>query len=228
MKALIVIGCILLVLFLLGRIRVGAAVAYSEAGVFLRIKAGPAWLQILPSKKEKKDKPPKEKKKKEKPPEGTEGEQPKKKGSIRDTVSLALRFVPLLGEAAGRFKRRLRIDLLKLHITWGAADPASAAQGFGAGNAAMGILWPAFARNFQVKDYDLHVGVDFERKTPAIDARAQLTVTIGQIFSLGVILAFKALKIYLGYRRDTKDKRETRRQEEKQGQEQMKQKAVQA
>ena len=75
-------------------------------------------------------------------------------------------------------------------------------MGFGAGNAALGMLWPIFEHNFRVKKHDLRVDVDFARKTPALTARAQATLTIGQILSLGLRLGVKALKIYLGVRRE--------------------------
>ena len=200
MTALIVLGCILLMLFLLGQIRVGAAVDYSENGLFVKLKAGPVRIQLLPAK-ERKMKTEKKPKPASKHP-AEEGAKAESKRSVKDTLSLALRFVPLLGEAAGRLVRKIRIDHLTLHVIWGSADPASAAMGFGAANAALGILWPIFEHNFHVKKHDLRVDVDFERKTPTLTAQAQATLTIGQIVSLGLRLGFKALKIYLGVRRE--------------------------
>lgn len=200
MTALIVIGCILLALWLIGQLRVGAAVSYSESGLFLKIKAGPFRIQILPAKEPKKKKEKQPKPDKKHPVE--EGATAASKRNIKDTLSLALRFVPLLGEAVGRFKRRIRIDRLFLHVIWGASNPASAAMGYGAGNAALGILWPVFEHNFKVKDRDLRVDVDFERNHPEFVADAQATLTIGQGMSLAVILGIKALKIFLGYRRE--------------------------
>ena len=197
MTALIVLGCILLVLILIGQIRVGAAVDYSETGLFVKIKAGPIRIQVLPAKEKKK----KEKKPKTRHP-AEEGAKATPQKNVKDTLSLALRFVPLLGEAAGKLVRKIRIDFLKLYVIWGSADPASAAMGFGAGNAALGMLWPIFEHNFHVKKHDLRVDVDFERKTPALTAQTQATLTIGQMFSLGLLLGVKALKIYLGVRRE--------------------------
>lgn len=201
MKALIIIGCVLLALLLLGQIRVGASVNYSESGLFVKIKAGLFWLQLVPRKKDGVAKEKKEKREQKKQStEETIDTAPKRKW--KDTLDLAMRFVPLLGDAAGKLKRKIRIDRLFLHVVWGASDPASAAMGFGAGNAAMGILWPALEHNFKVKTHDLRVDVDFDRKKPAFDADAQVTLTIGQIFSLSIILGLKALKIFLGYRRE--------------------------
>lgn len=200
MTALIVLGCILLALVLLGQIRVGAAVNYSEAGLFLKVKAGPVRIQVLPAKERSKKRGKKPKPASKHPAQ--EGAKAQKTRSIKDTLSLALRFVPLLGEAAGKLLRKIRIDYLNLHVIWGSADPASAAMGFGAGNAALGILWPILEHNFHVKKHDLRVNVDFERKTPALCAQVQATLTVGQIVSLGLRLGVKALKIFLGVRRE--------------------------
>lgn len=200
MTVLIVIGCILLALFLIGQLRVGAAVAYSQAGLFVKIKAGPVRIQILPAKERKKKKEKKQKPVSRHPAE--EGAKPAPQSGKKNTLSLALRLLPLVAEAAGQLVRKIRIDRLRLHVIWGAADPAAAAQGFGAGNAVLGMLWPLFEHNFKVKEHDLRVDVDFEQKSPALTADVQATLTIGQCLALALRLGVKALKIYLGVRRE--------------------------
>lgn len=199
----VVLVCVLLAIWLIGHIRLGAVVAYSESGFALSVKAGPKRVQILPAKKKVgKKKPEKEKNTKEK----TKGKPEKPKRAVKDTVSAVMQFLPLVGEAAGRFKRKIRIDYVRLHIIWGSSDPAVAAKGYGAGNAVMGILWPVIEHNFNVKEHDLRVAVDFERSKPEIIAGAQVTITIAQCFSLSLRLGFKALKIFLGIRRGQTDK----------------------
>lgn len=204
MTWLIVLGCVLLAIWLIGRIRIGAAASYSDEGLAVSLKAGPKKLQILPAQAAKKEKQPSKAKKEKK--SSAEAEQPKPQRNAKDTVSLALKFLPLLGEAAGRLRRKIRIDRLKLHVVWGAEDPAAAAKGYGAGHAAMGILWPVIEHNFKVKEHDLRVDVDFERRKPELIADAQVSITIGQCFGLGINLGIKALKIYLGIRREQTDK----------------------
>ena len=200
----IILAGILLLFWLLGRIRVGALVAYSETGFLLNVQVGPRRIQILPSKKEKKPKQPKTTEKQS--AAADQAEQSKRSG--KDTLSTALRFLPLVGEAAGRLKRKIRIDDLNLRIIWGASDPADAAKGYGAGNAVMGILWPAVEHNFKVKEYDLSVDVDFERSKPEFIGNVKVTITIGQIIALLLILGVKALKIHLGIRREKSEKTE--------------------
>ncbi len=205
MKALIVILCVLFVLWLLGRIRVGAAVRYSAEGLFLAFKAGLLRLPLLPRKKGKTQKAAKEKRPDKKKPKKAGDTKPERNG--KDTLKLAMRFIPLLGEAAGRLRRKIRIDHLTLHVIWAASDPASAAMGYGAGNAVLGILWPPVEHNFHVKQHDLRVDVDFDREKPVLETDAQITLTIGQIVSLALILGVKAFNIFLGYRREKNEEK---------------------
>lgn len=201
----IVLVSILFALWLLGRIRLGAIAAYSEGGFFLTAKVGPKLIQIIPSNTTKKDKA--EKKTKKSPTQSSaEDEAGKSHRTVKDTVSVALRFLPLIGDAAGRLKRKIRIDNVMLHVIWGTSDPADAAKGYGAANAVMGVLWPAIEHNFKVKDHDLDVAVDFERDKPEVICNAQISISIGQIVMVVLILGLKALKIYLGMRRDISQK----------------------
>ncbi len=203
----IVLAGILFLFWLLGQIRLSAAAEYSEVGFGLNVKVGPKQIQVLPAKPSGKEK--QSRKSKQAKPQSAEGEEPaKQKKSGKDTVSTVLQFLPLVGEAAGRLKRKIRIDHINLYVVWGASDPADAAKGYGAGNAVMGILWPAVEHNFKVKEYDLSVDVDFEREKPEIVGDAQISITVGQILTLVLIIGVKALKIYLGNRREKSEKTE--------------------
>ncbi len=203
MIALIVAACILVLLYLVGLIRVGAHLKYSESGLFLWAVLGPAKIQIIPSK-------PSEKKKEAKPKKSNRTSKntlEKPKRSTKDTVSMVMEFLPVVGDAAGRFNRKIRIDRLFLHVIWGGENPAAAAQGYGAGHAVLGIIWPIVEHNFNVKDYELRVGVDFERDKPEIVAEVQSTLTVRQSVGMAVYLGLKVLKLYLGYRRENKSQK---------------------
>ena len=205
MTVLIVLACILLALWLLCQIRIGASVDYSEAGLFVTAKAGPFSVPIVPAKEkpqtEKKPKPAKQK-------AASSEETVKPKRSVKDTVAVVRKFIPLVGQVAGHLRRKIRIDRLKLHVIWASADPASAAMGYGAGNALLGTLWPVLDNNFRIKERDLRVDVDFERTAPAVTLSARATLTIGQCFSVGIRLGVQALKIYLGIRRESQQNTE--------------------
>ena len=192
MIALMVVGIILFVLFLIGQIRLGIVVEYSEAGLFVIHKIGPAKVTLFPAKGRKKE----EKK------DNSDSTPEKAKGNLKDTLTVANKFFPLIGDAAGRLRRKIRIDDLFLKIIWANSDPAAAAMGYGAANAAMGVIWPIIEHNFRVKRYDLHIDVDFEGSAPSLELRAKTTLTCFQLFAFSLHVGVKALKIYLGIRRD--------------------------
>jgi hypothetical protein len=175
----------------------------------IRLIAGPARVTLFPGKPKEKQakKPPKEKKKK--PPK--EGEQAEKKGGALPPV---MELLPLVGEAAGGLKKKIRIDELTVHLTWAAADPYQTAMGFGAANAAMGMIWPLIDHNFKVKHHDLGVAVDFDEKSPVIYCCAALTMTVGQLVGFAVHLAVKFLVIWSRSRRGSAKKQEVSHERE--------------
>lgn len=200
MIALIVIGCIVLLLLFIGCLRAGVAVDYSESGFFVSVKVGPVKTQVIPTEKKKKRS---EKSVAEDVQKGTE----KPKKSVGETLQMVRQYLPLIGEAAGRLKRKIRIDHIFFHLIWGNPDPASAALGYGAANAVMGMLWPLIDHNFRIKKQEIRIDLDYERAVPAVSVNAQLTMTIGQLVAFAVGLGYKILKIRLGDSREKTDKK---------------------
>jgi len=187
MTALKIVLVVLLVLFLLGLIRVGGDVEYSQDGVSVRIRVWAFRFQVYPRKKGEKKRPKKEKNKKE------QEKEPEKKGGPMELVKAGL---PLVGEAAGALKRRIRIDELLIHYTVGGTDAAKTAMAFGYANAAVGMIWPIFEQNFEVKDYHIHTGVDFQAGRTLIYLKAAFSVRISQLVSFAVIFGVKFFKNY--------------------------------
>ncbi len=212
MTALRVLLVILLILFLVGLIRVGGSVEYSADGLLARLRVGCFWFQIFPlRKKPEKEENKREKKSKKKPkkePETgkTDQETKEKKGGVFELVKMAL---PLVGEAAGALKRRIRIDKLFLDFTAGGRrDAAGAALAFGYSNAAVSAVLPVFQQNFDLKEYRVRTRVDFSAPAPVIYLHAAISARIGQLVTFAVILGFKALRVYLKYRKQTKLQKE--------------------
>jgi len=187
---------LLAALGLISRLRIGAAVAFVGGALSLDVRVGPLKLSILPQKEKKdrgkgKRKPPKEKR-----PKAVEQTTKKPKETVGDILSLAMEILPVVGEAAGRLKRKIRIDTLTLHIIWGAPDPAEAALGYGRVNAALGMIWPILDHNFKVKKHDLAVDVEYSRATPEMTAQAAFTMTLGQLTVFGMVYGIKLLMIW--------------------------------
>ena len=198
MTVLKVLLIILVVLWLISLIRIGGRVRYEEAGLFVWALAGPVKLQLLPGKPKKK-KPKKEKKPKEKEPkpEGQPG-----------TLSRLMQLLPIVGQACGALKRKIRIDDLNLDLIWGGSDPAAIALGYGQANAALGMLWPLFDNNFKVKRHSFQIGMDYGRTQPAVELEAAVTFTVGQIVVLGVHYGVKALVTWIKSGRPAKKRQE--------------------
>lgn len=191
MKVLTILAAILLLLFLLSRMRVGSRVRYAEGRLLVRVRIGPGWFTVYPVKK--KEKPPKAKA--EKPAEGA-GKPRKPAMAKGEAVSLVMDALPVVAEAAGRLKRKIRIDDLKLDLLWSAPEPAACGIGYGAANAAAGMIWPLFEQNFNVKSYRVRTGVDFDRGSPDIRIEAVITITQGQLLTLALGVLWKLFQIW--------------------------------
>lgn len=193
MTALKVLAVVLLVLFLLGLLRVGGGGEYSAQGLTAWLKLGPFQIKVFPlKKKEKKKKPSKTKKAQPKPQKPAE-EKPKQGG----TLTQVREFLPLICEAAGALKRRIRIDKLYLDYTLpGKEDAAAAAMHFGYSNAAVGMILPLFEQNFNVKERRVRTAVDFNADSPKIYVYAVISARLGQLVSFALRFGWKFLMVY--------------------------------
>lgn len=189
MKVLLILGAVLLALVLLSLVRLGALVEYAASGLSLRLKVGPLRFTLYPPRPKKHRTESRKQKRKKEP----EGPQPEKGGG---PLALVRQYLPLIADAAGGLKRRLRLDTFYLDFTAAAADPAAAALMFGGSNAMIGMLWPLVEQNFNVKERRLRTRVDFSARKPSVYLYASATLTVGQALSLALRLAVKFLKLH--------------------------------
>lgn len=203
MTAWKVCAIVLAVLILISLIRVGGGAEYSADGLRAWVRLGRFRIGVYPLKP-KADKPPKEKK----PEKGKQGKEPAESEKKGGSLDLVLRLLPLAGEAAGELKRRIRIDTLTVHVTSGGEDPAAAAMAYGYASAAMGMIWPIFEQNFEVKDHDLGTAVDFNADKPAVYLKAALSARVGQLVSFAVRYGLKFLKVYRSGKKPAKKQKE--------------------
>lgn len=211
MNGWLVLLIVLAVLWLISLLRLGGIIHYGADGLRVTVIAGPARIKVLPAKPhpdkkkktEKRKKPKTEKKKKahlaEPEPEDKPG-----------TVSRVMQMLPLIGEAAGALKRKIRVDDLSLAVIWGAKDAAAAAIGYGRANALLGMIWPVIDHNFRVKRHSFRIDLDYEQDEPSITVDAAVTMTVGQLLSFGVRYG---LKMLINWSRSGKTPRDNRRQE---------------
>lgn len=189
MTGWIVLGAVLIFLLLLSMIRFGGQVRYDPDGLSLRLILGPVRIRLLPAKSEKSKKRvrPRRTRKREKP-------SPVEDDRRHGTVGQVLELLPVLAEAAGALKRKIRIDRLDLNVIWGAENAASAALGYGRANALLGMIWPLLDNNFKVKNCQWNVDVDYDKSKPELTADAAITASIGQLLCLAVRYGVKLLR----------------------------------
>ena len=123
-------------------------------------------------------------------------------------LSRLMKLLPVVGQACGALKRKIRIDDLDLDLIWGGSNPAAIAIGYGQANGAMGMIWPILDHNFKVKRRNLRISMDYSRTQPGVEAAAALTMTVGQIVTLGVHYGVKALVTWIKSGKPARKKQE--------------------
>ena len=192
-----VFGIVLAVFVLIGCIPVGVDASYRENGLALRLKIGLFKLQVLPAKEKKKKPKPKAKKPAANKPDA-KPEKPKKKGSkpkmnIYEIMALA----DLACDTLGNLRRKLRVEVLVLHVTLDGSDPAKAAMLYGRVWAALGALTPKLEQLFVIKKRDIQPILDYNEKKMKLDAQLVLTITIGRAICLALRALVRFLKLWL-------------------------------
>lgn len=209
MTALKVIGVILLIVFLIGLIRVGAAVRFGEE-LGLRLLIGPFRITLLPAKEKKAAQNGEKKKKKAAETGKTEQSGKKKSRSLpkltrdewRDLITTAL---SALKETARRTCGRLRIDPLEILIVFGGEDPADIAQSYGYASAAMWSVMPQLEDLFHIPDPSLHLRMDYSAKETRAEGSVGLSLCVWDMLIIAFALMRPMLKWYRRFRRAHKN-----------------------
>ena len=180
---------------LLAVLPLGVRIRYDCDGIAVTVLAGPVRILVFP-------RPKKEKKKKEKPkPEKkktapSEKEPPKKEkagGSLTDFLPL----VKLALELLNCFRRKLRVDNLRLKLVLAGDDPCDLAVNYGRAWAALGNLLPRLERVLVIRKRDLNVECDFTADSTVVTAGLDITITLGRLIALAVVYGLRGLKEFL-------------------------------
>lgn len=197
MSGWVVFGIVIAVFVLIGCIPVGVDARYMENELSLRLKIGLLKMQVLPAKP-KKAAPKKKKKTAKKAAASQKPEKPKKKASMpKLTLSDILALVNLACDTLGDLRRKLRVEVLTLHVVLGGDDPAKAAMQYGGAWAAIGMLNPKLDQLFVIKKRDIQPILDYNEKEMSISAQLALTITIGRALSLGLKAGARFLKLWI-------------------------------
>ena len=201
-----IFGIVIAVFVLIGCIPVGVDARYSQNELSLRLKIGLLQMQVLPAKPKKKQAAPEKKqeapkKKQETAKQAAASQKPeatKKKVSMpKLTLADILELVNLACDMLGDLRRKLRVEILTLHVVLGADDPAKAAMQYGGAWAAIGMLDPKLGRLFVIKKRDIQPILDYNENETKISAQLALTITIGRALSLGLKAGVRFLKLWI-------------------------------
>ena len=197
MSGWVVLGIIVLVFVLIGCIPVGVDASYHENALALRLKIGFFTMQVLPAKPKKKKAETKKKKPAAKKQDAKPAKPKKQFQMPKLTLQDILALVDLACDTLGNLRRKLRVEVLVLHVTLGGSDPAKAAILYGRAWALIGMLNPKLEQLFVIKKRDIQPVLDYNEKEMKIDAHLALTITIGRAISLAGRAGVRFLKLWL-------------------------------
>ena len=183
---LIALGIIALLLF----VPIGVSAIYNQYGPFVQMILGPIRISVYPRTKKSKDKSTKDNKKRSSGKSGSTKE--KSGGSVLDFKPLLDLILDLLSD----LRRKLRVDRLELKLILANDDPCDLAVNYGRAWTALGNLMPTLERYFVIKKRNLEVECDFAAQSTVVFARADLTLTLYRVLSLGVWHGFRLLREY--------------------------------
>lgn len=194
---MLALAIILAILLLILCIPVGVDVRYIER-FQADVKIGPFGLSLYP----RKPRPPKVHEQPE-PAESDAAEKPKKK-----RIKLTLRDIPELlriaFDALRRFRRRLSIDLLMLHVLVAAEDPYDAVVRFGSLNAALGALSGPAHRALKIRREDVQTFVDVQEKKCIIEFRIKASIQIWEALGVALFTGYAAIVWFIRKKRAAK------------------------
>lgn len=185
------------VLVLLGCLPLGVRLNFDEEGFRAAVLMGripvplypvPRWLRNMPSKHKKEKQSPEPK---PKPAEPQSREQPG--GSVRRFLPFARLGLDLLGD----FRRKLRVNFLRLRLTLAGEDPCDLAVNYGRAWAALGNLMPNLERALVIRKRDVEIQCDFQAEETTIVFAMDLTMTLGRLLGLALGYGLRALKLFL-------------------------------
>ena len=96
--------------------------------------------------------------------------------------------------AAGKFRRKLRIDDLFLYLEWGEPDPADAAIHYGQAWGAAEAIAAFLEANFTVKHREISLDLNYQLDKPRLTLRAALSLTVAQLLAIALPLGWAAVK----------------------------------
>lgn len=179
----------LALVLLLACLPIGIRIAYSEAGLSVRLCVGPVSLVLYPSAK-RKGKSPKNQK------SGRSASAKQQTGAKGGSFDGFLQVLKIVVNFLGEFRRKLRVEYLYLKLILGGDDPCDLAQNYGRAWAVLGNVMPQLERAFIIKKRDLEVECDFSAPNTTLLADTKITITAGRLLALVAMHGLRVLKVF--------------------------------
>ena len=180
----------------IGWIPLGVQVRYDEEGFLVRVIAFFLRFTVIPMPGKKKKKERKAKaapKKTSGQPKQAQPAAEKKGGKLSDFLPLVRVALDLMND----FRRKLRVNNLRLKLILAGDDPCDVAIAYGRAWEAVGNLMPLLERVFVIGKRDVEVECDFEATQPRVIFHMDITVTIGRMLSLAAVYGIRVLKEFI-------------------------------
>ena len=185
------------VLVLLGCLPLGVRLNFDEGGFWAAVLIGRIPVPLYPVSKWLRNMPSKHKKEKQSPERKPKGAEPQSReqpgGGIRRFLPLARLGLELLGD----FRRKLRVNFLRLRLTLAGEDPCDLAVNYGRAWAALGNLMPNLERALVIRKRDVEIQCDFQAEETTVVFAMDLTMTLGRLLGLALGYGLRALKLFL-------------------------------
>ena len=171
---------------------IGVSAIYDSAGAVIRLIVGPLRFKVYPAEKKS------GKKKEERPAkEKTKAAAPAAKKSQGGSITDFFPLVQVVLDFVKTFFRKLRVNRLELKVILAGDDPCDLALNYGRAWSALGSLIPVLEESLVIKKRDTQVECDFTADATTVYARADLTITVGRILSMGVRYGIRALREFI-------------------------------
>lgn len=185
MSALYIIGGLLAVLIGVSRIRVGMRLHWGDTLTVL-MQIGPKKNTLIP--------PPERKPKKTEKKEATEQKKSPKarkkpegpKLTSRDILELLETLWQGIEHSMDATAKRIRIDPLRLNVTFGGDDPCVVAELYGGACSALWTVMPRLEQTAQLPDPEIHLGVDFTADKTRWEGDVGVFFRLGDFVTIGI------------------------------------------
>ena len=198
MAALWILGILLALILLLLFLRVGVRLTFGDA---LKVDAcvGPVRIAVVPKKKKPAGKV---KKEKDAPPAEEKPKEKKKTGLTFEEIRTA---VPALFEAVKgalrKTRQRMRIDPMRLSLTFGGDDPAKTSEMYGWATTVMWTLMPQLEQFLKISDPSLHLEADFQAASTRAEGEVGISFQIRDLLAIALAAGKPVLKWYRAFKK---------------------------